>query len=337
MAASLTPIAGAPAWTGPEQASRCDWVYPLSGADVAELEAALSTAKRSGKSRREIGRSDFPLPNLPARVAQWLDELQNGRGFALIRGIPTEGKSVEDCALLYWGLGTHLGSPVSQNAAGDLLGHVRDVGANPDDPAVRLYKTRERLGFHTDGADLIGLLCLRTGRSGGASRITSSAAVYNEVLRRRPDLAPLLFEPFPFDRNEEQAEGEPPYFELPLCFRDGDRLQMFYIGWYIRDSQRHPEAPRLSDAQRELIDLIDEIAESPDFYLEMDFRPGDIQLLQNSAILHARTEYQDFEEPERKRHLLRLWLNGNRPSQGDAAVLQGGIPQKEGAVSDADL
>lgn len=330
------PLMGPAAWTGERQARRDDWVELLSSADAADLEAALAAARALGRPLAEIGAAEFPLPpRMRSRIESWTEDLENGRGFVLVRGVPVEGKTRADCELMYWGIGAHLGRAVSQNAAGDVLGHVRDTGADPSDPSVRLYRTRETLGFHTDGADIIGLMCLRTARRGGVSRIASSVSVFNEIQRRRPDLLPLLFEPFPFDRNEEQAAGEPPYFELPLCSFDGEHLRMFYIGWYIRDSQRHVDAPRLSAAQRQLIDLIDEIADSPGFALEMDFRPGDIQLLKNSTILHARTEFEDFAEPERKRHLLRLWLTGHRPLAGGDALLQSGIPKKDGAAGDS--
>lgn len=328
-------LRGPAAWLGAEQARRRDWIHQLSAAEKAELEEALATARSSGKPLCEITAADFPLRSLRGRIETWLDELETGRGFLLVRGVPIDGKSDADCQLLYWGIGAHLGTAVSQNAAGDLLGHVRDTGADAADPSVRLYKTRETLGFHTDGADIIGLLCLRPARRGGISRIASSVAVFNEIQHRRPDLVPLLFEPFPFDRNEEQADGEDPFFSFPLCAWDGAHLRTFYIGWYIRGSQRHPEAPRLTPEQHQLIDLIDEIAESPDVHLDMDFQPGDMQLLKNSVIVHARTEFEDFAEPERKRHLLRLWLTAHRPLTGGDALLQGGIPKKEGVAGDA--
>ena len=152
----------------------------------------------------ELARADFPLPKLAAAIAGWMEQLDHGRGFLLVRSLPVQRYSEADAALAYWGLGLQMGSPVSQNAAGDLLGHVRDTGADPKNPAVRLYKTRVDLGFHCDGSDVVGLLCLKPAKSGGVSRIVSSIAVYNEILRRRPELAPLLFEPFHWDRNEEQ-------------------------------------------------------------------------------------------------------------------------------------
>ena len=173
---------------------------------------------------------------------------------------------------------------------------------------VRRYRTNLRQDFHTDGADVIGLLCLRAAQSGGESRIASSFAVYNELLARRPDLLEELYRPMPWDRNGEQSAGEPAFFEL-APFHDVDGVpRVFYIGWYIRDAQRHPEAPRLTEAQREAMDLLEAIANDPAFHVEMDFRPGDIQMLNNARILHSREAFTDPADPGERRHLLRLWL-----------------------------
>ena len=330
-----TSIAAPAAWRSRELTSKRDWIHPLTTAGIRDLDRAVERARASGKPLAELRRSDFPLTTLAASVERWLDVLESGRGFLLVRGVPVERYGEQGATLAYWGLGLHLGTPVSQNAAGDLLGHVRDTGAAPSDPTVRLYKTHEQLGFHTDGADIIGLLCLRPAKSGGTSRIASSAAIYNEILRRRPDLVPALYEPFPFDRNGEERPGEPPYFSIPLCRHAHFALRTFYIGWYIRGSQRHASAPRLSPEQRAVIDLIDEIAADPAFHLDMEFVSGDIQWLKNSVTLHARTEFEDHPEPERKRHLLRLWLTSRRAFSDSDAFLNTGIPRKEGVSSDA--
>jgi hypothetical protein len=334
-AALPAPVDAPAAWLGREISRRRDWIHRLSPAEIAEIDAALAQARASGRPMAEITREDFPLPRLAGEIAGWMRELDRGRGFVLVRGLPVQRWSEADAALAYSGLGLHMGSPVSQNAAGDLLGHVRDTGADPRNPAVRLYKTRVDLGFHCDGSDVVGLLCLKPAKSGGVSRIVSSLSVYNEILRRRPELAPLLFEPFYWDRNEEQRPGEAPWFKLPIAFDQNGRLRIFYIGWYIRGAQRHADVPRLTREQRELLDLIDGIAADPEFHLDMDFEAGDIQLLKNAVILHARTEYEDFPEPERKRHLLRLWLTAHAGFSDGDAFLQQGIPRKEGADSDA--
>jgi hypothetical protein len=323
------------AWNGREMAQRRDWIHELSAAEIEDLDRAVAHARATGKPIGELSRADFPLGLLARSAEAWLDALDTGRGFVLVRGVPVERYGEEDASLAYWGLGLHLGRAVSQNAAGDLLGHVRDAGLERRDPTVRLYRTREPLAFHTDGSDIVGLLCLRPAKSGGTSRIASSQEIYNEILSRRPDLIPALHEPFPFDRNGEEGPGDPPYFSLPICREAQGRLRTFYIGWYIRDSQRHAQAPRLTRAQSEAIDLIDEIAADPAIHLDMDFRAGDIQWLKNAAILHARTEFADYSEPERKRHLLRLWLTSRRAFADGDALLQHGVPAQRDRVSDA--
>jgi hypothetical protein len=334
-AAPIRPVEAPSAWRGEELAARRDWVHELTPAETDDLDRAVRSARATGRPMGELTRADFPLDALAPAVDAWLDALDTGRGFVLVRGVPVERYGEADAALAYWGLGLHLGRAVSQNAAGDLLGHVRDAGSELRDPAVRKYRTREPLGFHTDGSDIVGLLCLRAARSGGTSRIASSAAIYAEIARRRPDLAAVLHEPFPFDRNGEEKPGEPPFFTLPVCRLAGGRLRTFYIGWYIRDSQRHADAPRLTRAQHEAIDLIDAIASDPRVHLDMDFRPGDVQWLKNAVILHSRTEFEDHPEPERKRHLLRLWLTSRRTFADGDAFLQQGVAAREGATSDA--
>jgi len=210
-----------------------------------------------------------------------------------------------------------------------VLGHVRDEGVARTHPGIRFYRTNQRQDFHADGADLVGLLCLHRARRGGESRIVRSAALYNEILERRPDLVEVLYEPFAWDRNDEQSPGEDPDFEMPVFTDIAGNPRVFYIGWYIRDAQRHPQAPRLTAEQIEAMELLESIANNAAFYLEMDFAPGDVQLLNNARILHAREAYDDHDDPAERRHLLRLWLAANHFTSVDE-VLQGGIP---GSVS----
>jgi hypothetical protein len=329
------PLETPATWRGPELLESDDWIHRLTSAEVEDIERALAHARGTGLAMSQLAREDFPLPVLGAAIARWMQTLQEGRGFLNVKGIPVECHDEEEIAWIYWGIGLHMGTAVSQNAAGDLLGHVRDTGADPHDTSVRLYKTRVELGFHSDGSDLVGLLCIREGRSGGENRLVSTTALYNEILRRRPDLAHLLYEPFYWDRNDEQAQGQDPWFALPICRHQDGHLTFFYIPWYIRKAQRHADVPRLTREQSELLDLIDEIAADPSFHVEMRLEPGEINFLKNNAVLHARTEFVDWDEPERKRHLLRLWLTARGEwADGDAFVQQG-IPTKEGAASDA--
>jgi hypothetical protein len=316
------------AWRGEALVTATDWVHELTPAEIAELDSALESVRGRGLAVGDIRRADFPLPRLGPVIDAWADELDTGRGFVLVRGLPVERYSEGDAGIVYWGIGQHLGVPVSQNTDGDLLGHVRDTGADPEDPSVRLYRTRAAQPYHTDGSDVVGLLCLATSSRGGESSIVSSVTVFNEVARRRPDLVELLFQPFYFDLYEQQAPGQKPYVAMPIASYFAGRLYTMYIRFYIDQAQRHADVPRLTPSQVELLDLIDEIAASPRFHLDMEFRPGDMQWLSNAVIMHGRTEYED--DPASPRHLLRLWLtlhrNASSPTDGF-----GGIPTQESA------
>ena len=302
------PDVGAGAWRGTDIRRSTEWIYRLSAQQVAELENALRSVTEARTPMLRVEREDFPLPELGPVLRQIADELENGRGFVLIKGLPIERYTEAEAGTIYWGIGQHLGIPVSQNAQGHLLGHVRDTGRTTADPSVRGYQTNLPLPYHCDGSDVVGLLCFRPARTGGLSTIVSSPAIYNEVLARRPDLVERMYRPYYFDRREEQLPGQDPYFRVPLaCWHEG-KLSLRYIRGYIESAQRFDEVPRLEPEDTELFDLIDSLANSPELRLDMDFEPGDMQFLNNYTILHSRTDYEDFEEPERKRHLLRLWL-----------------------------
>jgi hypothetical protein len=316
------PIESPAAWRGSELATRDDWIYRLSAAETGALERAVASLRRSGKPREAIARDDAPLGELAAAVRAWREELAAGRGFVLVRGLPLERLSAEDAGLAYWWLGLQLGSPVPQNLRGETLTDVRDTGADPADPSTRLYRTRAEQDFHTDGADIIGLLCLRGSKRGGESRIVSSVTVYNEIVRRRPDLAPVLFGDFYWHYFEPEMD-QPVHFVRPICARRGGGLNTAFIPWYIRRAQELPGVPPMSAEQRAAIELVEQTANDPELHLDMEFRPGDVQLLKNSVILHKRTAYEDFDDPARKRHLLRLWLAAPDFADGDEQLRRG--------------
>lgn len=292
------------AWKGQELASREDWREELDTRDVEELERAIAFARKTGRPTPELERADFPIPGLASRIARWRCILTTGRGFVVLRGVPVERWEPADTELFFWCFGLHLGRPGAQNPRGDLLGHVVDTGQSPEQ--VRHYQTRVRIRYHCDAADIVGLLCMSKAKRGGHSRIVSSISVYNELLARRPDLLERLYEPFMMDT---KGEGGVAYLPVrPCAFADG-RLRTFYHADYFRSAELHAGAPPLSESDRALLDLYDEIASSPELYLDMDLQPGDIQLLSNHTTLHARTAYEDPEPPAPKRHMLRLWIS----------------------------
>jgi len=301
-------ITGPSAWYGPEMVRRTDWLEPLSPAEVDEIEAAMRAVAARDLDLAAIRAQDFPLPRLASRLEGMLDDVLNGRGFVLLRGLPVDRWSIRESAIAYLGLGSHFGSARSQNAKGHVLGHVRDMGLSSKDPNVRIYQTHERQTFHTDSCDIVALLCLKTARSGGHSALVSSMTLFNEMRRRRPDLLAELFAPIETDRRGEVPPGQKPYFRIPTYNWHAGKLSAIYQRQYIDSARRFPDVPPLTPRQREAYDLFDSLTNDPAINLHMEFRPGDMQFVHNHTLLHDRTGFEDWPEPERKRHLLRLWL-----------------------------
>lgn len=320
-----TPVESPADWRGADlQQHPGGWVHPLTASEIAELACAIAHVKSLGKELRQVTAHDFPLVALRPALADWLERLERGLGFVLVRGFPVREWTKQDAAIAYWIIGRHLGDPVPQNAAGEVLVDVRDTGADKSNHSTRLYKTRAELTFHTDGADIIGLQCLRAAKSGGVSRICSSVHVYNEVLRRRPDLAPLMFDTYQHHAHGQFGAEGPQTFAYPIVTVDGAVFRMFLLPWYIRNAAADfPQVAGLSDAQRELLDLLEALPMEDGVALDMSFQPGDMQFLKNSVILHARSDYEDHDDPDEKRHLLRLWLTARQFRDGDEFLRQG--------------
>jgi len=290
---------------------RTDWIERLSETEIAEVECATRMLLESADSSFDltsITTDDFSLPTLGPRLQKLLDEVLNGRGFVLVRTLPIRRWTRRQAVLAFLGIGVHLGRLRMQNADGHLLGHVRDLGRSSDDPETRIYQTRERQTFHTDSCDVVGLLCLRVAKSGGLSSLVSSMTIFNEMRRRRPDLVRVLLDPIETDRRGEVHEGGKPYFTIPVFNWHQDLLSTIYQRQYIESARRFIGVNPLSALQIEALDLFDELANDAALNLNMELQPGDMQFVHNHTILHDRTAFEDFPEPERKRHLLRLWL-----------------------------
>ena len=300
-----------------------DWILELTDKEIEELEEAVRDSHKIPIPK--LSPELFVLPRLALRIRELHRELVFGRGFVLLRGMPVLEWSRETSIRAYYGIGCHLGIPVSQNAQGHLLGHIIDLGLDPLDPLNRIYQTRHRHHFHTDSADIVGLLCLQTACRGGESSICSSSTVYCEVAEQRPDLLEVLCRPFHIDRKGEVPEGQEETYEMAVFYPTGEEVTCFYARDFIEAAQRHSHIPPLSKKQIEALDLVDDLASSSKLRLDIEFRPGDIQLLHNHQILHARTGYEDWPDRDRKRHLLRLWV-----STADGRVLPKDVEARYG-------
>jgi hypothetical protein len=302
------PIEGPSAWRGEDMARSQEWLVVLDVSDQAELLEAVRNVIARQRPLIAMTPDDFVLPRLGERLQIIKNDLLRGRGFVLVRGLPVTGLDREEIATLYVGLGAHLGKMVSQNGRGHLLGHVIDVGRDEDDPTARIYQTNARQFYHADSCDFVGLLCLRKAREGGLSTILSSVTLYNEMLKRAPDLVGELFQPFHVDRRGEVPPGMAPWYHVPMFNWHAGLLTTYYVRRYIVSARRLPGVPPLTDRQIAALDAFDAISEDPSIHLSMEFEPGDMQFLHNHQILHDRTAFKDWPNPDERRHLLRLWL-----------------------------
>jgi hypothetical protein len=284
-------------------------VHELGAAEVAEIEAAARALAASGVDLAGATAADFPLPGVGGRLREaLLSEVLDGRGFAVIRGLDPARLSRREQAAAFLGLGAHWGALRPQNAAGHVLGHVKDLGRSGDDPTARLYQTHERQTYHTDSCDVVGLMCLMPAKAGGRSSLVSSVAIHNEMRRLAPELAEVLFEPIETDGGGVAAPGERPYFTIPVFNWHAGHFAGIYQRQYIESARRFEGVAPLTADQVAALNLLDALAEDPAFHLEIDFQPGDVQLVNNHVLFHDRTAFEDRTEPERRRHLLRLWL-----------------------------
>ncbi len=308
----MQPIDDPAAWTARDFAGNDVWLYRMSGDEVGEVLAAVARVEAKGLALMDITRDEFPLPRFGKAIEAMREEVMLGRGFAVLRGLPTAGRSKLQVATAFWGIGQWMGKALCQNRFGHLLGHVMDIGG--DYSVGRGYNTRAELAFHSDRADIVSLCCVRPAKSGGAHRIASSVTIYNRLLARRPDLVRELMWPFYRSRRGEIPQGEDkPWFRLAVFSVTDGYFAARPPGSIVMKAQGMPGVPALTPPQKEALAAFADLA--AENALDIDFEPGDISFLQNCVTLHARTSYEDWPESERKRHLLRLWLStgGLRP------------------------
>lgn len=281
-----------------------DWAYRLTETDKDELAAAVAAFRKTGLPAVDVRREVFPLDRFGRILADVRRELLDGRGMVMLRDFPVDRMDREAIAIAYLGAGAYLGDKMIQNDSGHVLGHVRDIGG--DYGVGRGYKSRAELRFHADGCDYVGLLCLQTAKSGGESRVASSVTVHNRILAERPDLMAVLLGDFYRSLSGDMTPGADPWFKQPVYSFTQGYFSAMGLGSTIEKAQGLPGVPRLTPLQREAIAVYrDTVA---DCAVDIPFLPGDIQFLNNYVMLHSRRSFEDWPEPERKRHLLRLWL-----------------------------
>ncbi len=335
-------LKGPDVWLGADLQCRGDWIVRLDADDFAEIEAALAAAKDAGASL-PFDRSLFPLDRLRGKLDRVVEQVSHGCGVALLRGLPRARYTPAECDLIYWGIGCHMGTPVSQNPRGHMVGYVRDEGRTMGDPDARGYQTAGELQFHTDQlpTDILGLFCVNAARSGGESHIVSSLAMHNAIRDERPDLLPHLYAPLAVDWRGDEPPGEPPWYMVPIfSLAEGKLTARFTNRFFVRSTVRHGEHLAPTAEQWEALEFAHSVAERPEMRLTMEFEPGDMQFINNHTTLHGRSPFEDWGDPAKNRLLLRLWIAlpdaTRRPlspllDERYHWVREGGIPKRDAA------
>lgn len=337
----LEPVQGSRLWTAADF-ERDPSVTHLSAGQIAEIDRALRSVQAKGLSWGDFARDDFPLRQVAELIDRTREELISGRGYSLMCGLPVADYSQEELEIIYYGLGLHMGVIVSQNGRGDVLTHVTDHGFAPGNPNVRGYQDRRSQPPHADPTDVVALLCIRKAQEGGISSIVNVAAMYNAMLAECPEHLAVLYRGFHMDmRGEGTAQDD-----TNGTTRDRIPIFSYHRGtlssWFARRVFEGAAAKRnepLSDAEVAALDAFEALSNRPEFIARMDLAPGDVQWVNNYAVLHARTGYEDFPEPERKRLMVRLWLNlpEQELASDFAQLIRRGIPRSESGKLGAEI
>jgi hypothetical protein len=302
----LEPLHDESSWTAQTFSGSSDWIRVLEPQHIDEIDAAIRKLAERGVTLETVRAGDLRLPGLQPLLQEFLDVDIRRRGFGMIRGFPVRRYTVEQCAMFFWALGTCMGKPVSQNADGDRLGAVRSKGLDFHALNVRGYQTTARLPFHCDPSDVVGLLCINKGRSGGLSSVVSGVSMYNCVLAEHPEYLDLLYRGFRYDRRGEEAFYQASISDLVPVFSFSDPdLSIRYVRKSMETAQQKLGEPFTAE-ELEVLDYMEALSQRESLVYSMMLEPGDMQFCNNYTVLHSRTAYE--EDPERPRHLMRLWI-----------------------------
>lgn len=310
----LDPINNRSAWKNTDFEKDDTWIYHLTTIELAEIDTAMKSVKSRGLNVPHFGRDEFRLPTLQTKIEETVEEVENGRGFALFRGIPVDNYDLETLRIIYWGIGSYFGNPISQNSKGQILADVIDLGNDYSDINSRGYKTNSSLLPHVDSSDMVALFCVNTAQTGGESMLSSSMSIYNEILANHADLLPILYQGFKRDLRGEGISGnldELTDNKVPIYSYHEGYLSCDFNDKIIRSAHIKMGQP-LKAMEEETLERMVKIAQHPEIQFKMHLNKGDIQLVNNFTILHSRADYTDSDDPSQKRRLMRFWVNSRK-------------------------
>lgn len=323
------------AWKKADLSDASEYTLQLDPAEQAELRSAVDAIANAGRLSpvHELTRADFPFSELGSRLRQGYENVRAGRGLVLVRGIPHEGWSLDHYAAAVWGIGTWFGRALSQNAQGERMGHVLD--ATREDPTPRMYRSNFEIGLHNDPTAMLSLACWNPARRGGDSVFASAVTIHNEIAARAPHLLEHLYRGFHYHRLGEEAPDQETVtpFRVPVFAQRNGQVSCRNARAGFIAGHQELDVP-ITDEELEAINLFDVIAREPENHLVVPLGRGDMVIINNYALMHARTGFEDDADPGRRRHLLRLWLDAEGfrdvPLEFNQFVTDNGVPPQPG-------
>jgi hypothetical protein len=318
------PIVHPSAWQVADFSSPADYTIELDATQLRDIGRAMEQIKSAGLGLDDLQREHFEVPSLRPVIGEIRHQIEDGPGFVLLRRLPVEDYSKDEIGMIFWGIGTHLGRGLSQSVLGDRLGHVKDFSR--DDPLARAYRNKQELSPHTDSCDLVGLMCLRDAKTGGVSRLTSALTVHNVMLEECPEALERLYRGYVFHRRGEEKPGDLPHtpYRVPVYSNTDGKVSARYVRTYVEAGEAAAGRP-MGEAELGVLDRFEEVTKRPELMLDFTLQPGEIYFINNYTILHARTAFDDFDEEDRRRHLLRLWLEVPQMRPVHPHIRSGGI------------
>ena len=331
-----TPIDHPSAWNVADFTTPVDYTIEFDATQLRDIERAIQKIKAAGLGLDDLRREHFEVPSLRPVIDQIRYEIEDGRGFVVVRRLPVEVYSKDEIGMIFWGIGTHLGRGLSQSVLGDRLGHVKDFSR--EDPLARAYRNKQELSPHTDSCDLVGLACLRHAKSGGVSQLTSALTVHNVMLEEYPESLERLYRGYVFHRRGEEQPGDLPYtpYRVPVYSNTDGKVSARYVRTYVEAGEAAAGRP-MGVAELAVLDHFEEVTKRPELMLDFTLQPGEIYFINNYTILHARTAFDDGDaEEDRRRHLLRLWLEVPQMRPVHPHIRSGGIEAVPGRMPSYD-
>jgi hypothetical protein len=307
----MTEVIGRSVWDYSELMSDENWKYALTDSDIEEIDSAIAYVINNQIPLESLNKQNFPLKHLSEKLEYLLQEINTGRGFVYITGLPVKKYNELESTVAYLGLSVYLGKLRCHNSHGWMMNRLIDMDRDKKNPNTLLAQTSIEFTTHTDSCDIVGILCIQnvSKENGGDTYVASSGAIHNKMLNDTPELLEQLFHEFPCDRRGQIPEGKDPWYMMPVFSWFHGNLTTWFHRQYINLVQGiYPEAPRVTEKEQLALKTFEKISTDPNYMINFHIESGDMIFMNNLTVVHGRTTWRDGDSFEDKRYLYRVWL-----------------------------